>query len=148
MEFRVGSQKEVIISMYKEVFVFVRQLVENHLFASSEIRIPRVLGMAVFMVTSQHAPENCPRFSEKHRKSTMEYIEKIETLAKKHRIKILGSWTDFPEHIVYMVFDGSFDDVQKLLKEPLSMQWLSFNTITTKSLLTNEEVYEMLKKAK
>ena len=104
--------------------------------------------MPVFMSISKHAPENCPAFSPKHRKSTLELFEKMETLAKKHGVKMLGSWTDFPQHLVYMVFEGSFDALQKLWMEPDVMDWLSFNAIETKNVLKNEEVLAMLKKAK
>jgi hypothetical protein len=47
-----------------------------------------------------------------------------------------------------MVFEGDFDAVQKLQMEPELMEWLSFNSIETKAVLKNEEVYAMLKKAK
>ena len=87
-------------------------------------------------------------FSEKHRKSTIEVIDKVGSLTKKHGIKMLGSWTDFPQHLIYMVFEGSFDVVQKLWMEPDMMGWLSWNTIESKTVLTMEEVFAMLKKAK
>jgi len=104
--------------------------------------------MPVFMSISKHAPENCPAFSEKHRKSTIELLDKMENLTKKHGVKFLGSWTDFPQHLIYMVFEGSFDAVQKLWMEPVMMGWLSWNTIESKTVLTMEEVSAMLKKAK
>jgi L-rhamnose mutarotase len=78
----------------------------------------------------------------------MELFEKIDSLAKKYGIKVLGSWTDFPEHTVYMVMEGSFDAVMKMQMEPVIMEWLSFNLMETKALLKNEEVLEMLKKVK
>ena len=61
---------------------------------------------------------------------------------------MLGSWTNFPEHTVYMVMEGSFEAMMKLQMEPLMMEWLSFNSMETKVLFKNEEVLEMLKKAK
>ena len=104
--------------------------------------------MPVFMCISKHAPENCPAFSPKHRKSTLDLLGNMESLAKKIGIKMLGSWTDFPEHIVYMVMEGNFDAMQKLQMEPAMMDWLSFNSMETKIVLKNEEVLEMLKKVK
>jgi len=104
--------------------------------------------MPVFMLTSHHAPENCPAFSEKHRKSTIALIGNAESLAKKHGMKTLGSWTDFPQHVVYMLFEGSLDALQKLLMAPEMMDWLSFNKVETKIVLKNEEVIALLKKAK
>ena len=104
--------------------------------------------MPVFMTISKHVPENCPMFSEKHRKSTVELMSKAENLMKKHKIKMLGTWTDFPQHTIYMVLEGTFDAMQKLLMEPIMMGLLSWNTMELKPMLTNEEVVEMLKKAK
>ncbi len=104
--------------------------------------------MPVFMLISHHAPENCPAFSEKHRKSTISLLGNVESLAKKHQMKILGSWTDFPVHIIYMVFEGSLDSLQKLLMEPELMEWLSFNKMETKIVMKNEEILALLKKAK
>ena len=104
--------------------------------------------MPVFMSISKHAPENCPAFSPKHRKSTLELFEKMETLAKKHGIKMLGSYTDFPQHMVYMILDGSYEAMQKLLVEPEIMNWLSFNSMETKTVIKNEDVLKMLKKLK
>jgi hypothetical protein len=47
-----------------------------------------------------------------------------------------------------MVFEGSFDAIQKLSTEPLMMGLFSWNTVESFPVLTNEEVAEMLKKAK
>jgi hypothetical protein len=104
--------------------------------------------MPVFMWISKHAPENCPVFSPKHRKSTIELFEKAEALEKKHGIKILGSWTDFPQHIVYHVMEGSLDAMRELLMEPVIMEWLSFNTMEIKTLIKDKEALQMLKQAK
>ena len=104
--------------------------------------------MPVFLSISKHAPENCPAFSEKHRKSTISLLDKMESLAKKHEVKMIGSWTDFPQHLVYMVLEGSLDGIQKLQMEPELMEWLSFNSMETKTVFKNEEVLAMLKKVK
>jgi hypothetical protein len=106
------------------------------------------INMPVFMSTSKHAPENCPAFSEKHRKSTMELLDKMDSLAKMHEVKVLGSWSDFPQHLVYMVMEGSFEAMQKLMMEPALMEWLSWNSMEIKSVFKNEEILTMLKMVK
>ena len=106
------------------------------------------INIPVFISISKHAPENCPAFSPKHRKSTLELFEKMETLAKKHGVKMLGSFTDFPQHLVYMILEGNFEAMQKLQMEPQVMDWLSFNTMETKTVMKNQEVLKMLKKLK
>jgi len=104
--------------------------------------------MPVFMYISEHTPDDCPAFHEKHRKSTLELISTIDSLTKKHGVKLLGSWTDFPEHIIYWVFEGSLDAMLKLQKEPCMMAWFSWNTTQRRIVSKNEEILEMLKKAK
>jgi hypothetical protein len=104
--------------------------------------------MPVFIWISKHTPDDCPAFHEKHRKSTVELISTMDDLTKKHGIKLLGSWTDFPEHIIYNVFEGSLDAMQKLQMEPCMMDWLSWNTMEIKIVSKSEEILKMLKKAK
>jgi hypothetical protein len=77
----------------------------------------------------------------------LELLATIGALTKKHGIKLLGSWTDFPEHIIYWVFEGTLDAMQKLQMEPCMMAWLSWNTMERKIVNKNEDILEMLKKA-
>ena len=77
----------------------------------------------------------------------MELISTMNSLTKKHGIKQLGAWTDFPEHIIYMVFEGSLDAMQKLQMEPCITAWLSWNTMERKIVNKNEEILKMLKEA-
>ena len=104
--------------------------------------------MPVFMSISKHNPENCPAFSEKHRKSTIELLSKMDGLLKKHGLKMIGSWTDFPQHLIYMLMAGSFEGMQKLQMEPELMEWLSWNSMEIKSVFKNEEILTMLKMVK
>jgi len=67
-------------------------------------------------------------------------------LGKKHGVKILGQWTDFPQHQIYTVMEGRFEAMQKFMMEPELMEWLSWNTMETKAMLTNEEVLALMKK--
>ncbi len=104
--------------------------------------------MPVFLSISRHSPENCPAFSEKHRKSAIALFDNMDSLAKKHGVRVVGSYTDFPQHIVYMVLEGSFEALQKLQMEPLLMDWLSWNSMESKLVLTQDDTAGMLKKVK
>ena len=104
--------------------------------------------MPTFMTVSKHTPENCPMFSEKHRKSFQEMMAKMENLTKKHGVKMIGSWTNFPLHTIYMIFEGTLDAVNKLMMEPEILGMLSWNIMETTNVVTMEEVSAMLKKAK
>jgi len=46
--------------------------------------------MPIFLTISRHAPESCPIFNEKSRKMTLELADKIEALAKKNGVKLVG----------------------------------------------------------
>lgn len=65
---------------------------------------------------------------------------------KKYGIKMLGQWTDFPGHIVYTVYEGALDSMQKFQMVPEMMAWLAFNTIETKVVLSYKEVSGILRK--
>jgi hypothetical protein len=55
---------------------------------------------------SRHSVENCPMNNEKVKKITLEVIDKMDALTKKHGIKSIGNWSVIPEHLVIQVYDA------------------------------------------
>jgi hypothetical protein len=105
--------------------------------------------MPTIVRISRHSPENCPMNNEKMKKLTLEAVEKLPTLAKKHGIKPVGRWSVFPEHLIIQVFETpSIDAFMKFQMEPEIMKWVANNTIETKIAMTQEETMRMLKQAK
>jgi uncharacterized protein with GYD domain len=105
--------------------------------------------MPVFLLFERHSPENCPMFNEKTRKIWIECNEKIEGLAKKYGVKLLGSWVVGNEHLGVDVCEApSLDALTKLFIEPAMLALGSFNTVEIKFAFTSEEVAKMMQKAK
>lgn len=104
-------------------------------------------NMTVFMSISKHSPENCPAYNAKYRKTLVTLMEKMEELAKKHDVKILGSWVDHPQHTGYTIMECSFDALMEFSMEPEVMSQLPWSTIETKILNSIDEVLAMLKMA-
>jgi hypothetical protein len=103
--------------------------------------------MPTFLVTLKHSPENCPMFNEKTRKIWMEFSDKIEGLAKKSRVKRLGSWTVPNEHLIFEVYDApSLEVLNELFMEPACLRMGSFNIGEIKAALSSEEVAKMMEK--
>lgn len=100
----------------------------------------------LFMQISKHAPESCPMHNEKAKKAFADLMAKLGPLTKKHGIKLVGSWTSMPEHLIVNVFDApNMETLLKLTMEPISMNWLAYNTTETRPVMTTEEVMKILK---
>jgi len=73
----------------------------------------------LFLQTSKHAPESCPMHNEKAKKALMDLMTKLGPLTKKHGIKLVGTWTSMPEHLVVNVYDApNMETLMKLAMEP------------------------------
>jgi len=100
----------------------------------------------LFLQTSKHAPESCPMHNEKTKKVLADFMAKMGQLAKKHGIKLVGSWTSMPEHLIVNVFDApNMETLMKFLMEPEAMNWSAFNTTETRPVWTTEEAMKLLK---
>jgi len=88
-------------------------------------------------------------FNEKTRKITLDILGKLEGLAKKHGVKIIGWWNVTSEHLVYGVFDApSLEAFQKFGMEPEILALGSSSTSEYKMAIGPEEVAKILKQAK
>jgi L-rhamnose mutarotase len=96
----------------------------------------------------KHAPETCPAYNPKYRQITRNLYEKAESLAAKHGVKLIGIWTDHPQHTAYSVMEApNMETFMKLMMEPEIMAGLSFCTAYTTTVLSQKEALELLKKA-
>ena len=57
------------------------------------------------MQVSTHPAELCPVHESKYRAITVNWYEKIESLAAKHGMKFIGSYNDHYMHDVYVLYD-------------------------------------------
>jgi len=105
--------------------------------------------MPTFLAISRHSPESCPMFDDKRRKGLLELTEKLEGVAKKHGVKVVGLWNVFSEHLTVAVYEApSLEAFQKLQMDPELAVWYAFNTQETKIALGMEDIVKMLKQAK
>ena len=96
---------------------------------------------------SKHGPETCPAFEAKYKDVFLKAVEKDESLAAKHGIKIIGSWVDSPGHTVYSVYDTpSMENLMDYSMEPEMMAAMSFQTSIMKPLKTVKEIAAMIKR--
>jgi hypothetical protein len=105
--------------------------------------------MPTFLMIERHSPENCPMFNEKTRKVMMKCNEKFDGLAKKYRVKTIGSWAVPSEHLSFSVFEApSLEAVTKLMMEPVVMELGTFETCEFKAAFNAEELTEMMPRIK
>jgi hypothetical protein len=103
--------------------------------------------MPTFLMIERHSPENCPMFNEKTRKVMMECNDKFDGLAKKYRVKMIGSWAVPNEHLSFSVFEApSLEAVTKLMMEPVVMALGTFETTELKAAFSSEELTKMMQK--
>ena len=102
--------------------------------------------MPLFLAISRHAPESCPMHNEKTKKAVVDLMGKLGQLTKKHGIKMVGSWTSVPEHLMIIVYDApNMEALMKFGMEPEAMTWSGYNTTEIKPVMTTEEVMKFLK---
>ena len=105
--------------------------------------------MPTFLLISRHSPENCPMFNEKARKVTLQLVNKMEGLLKKHGVKMVGLWQVPTEHLIFEVHEApSLEAFQKLGREPEIQAWYAYNTVEMKLAISSEEAAQMLLQAK
>lgn len=100
----------------------------------------------LFLQISRHSPESCPMHNEKAKKTFVNLMAKMERLRKKYRIKMVGSWTAMPQHLIVSVYEApSLEALMKFSMEPEIMAWMSYHTTETMPIKTVEEAMKMLK---
>ena len=105
--------------------------------------------MPTLLCISRHSPENCPLFNEKTKKLTLNIADKIEGLANKHGIKVIGVWNVPSEHLIVMLYDApSLEAYEKFTMDPVMLPWDSFNTTYSKVAYGMEQAIKMLKEVK
>ncbi|MFY9606416.1 MAG: DUF3303 family protein [Thermoplasmata archaeon] len=96
---------------------------------------------------AKHSPETCPASDPKYRAMTLKWYEKIEGLAAKHKVKVVGAWNDHSGHAVYAVYETpSLDAYMQFQMEPECMAPLAFNTCENIPVLSAAETVALLKR--
>ncbi|OPY31935.1 MAG: hypothetical protein A4E32_01543 [Methanomassiliicoccales archaeon PtaU1.Bin124] len=94
---------------------------------------------------SKHDYSSCPMFNERSLKASKKYMAGEEAALARHKIKLIGSWTDFTSHEIFNIFESpSMEEFMKMCMEPEFMEWLSFNDVQTKAVIGRKDVMELL----
>ncbi len=102
--------------------------------------------MTLFLKIARHSAESCPMHNEKTKKALADLMAKTGRLTKKHGIKLVGSWTSMPEHLIVNVYDApNMEALLKLAMEPEAMNWSAYNITETRPVMNTEEVMKLLK---
>jgi L-rhamnose mutarotase len=97
-----------------------------------------------FMQISKHSPETCPTYNEHTRKNTIDIFQNMESMLKKHGVKLAGMWNDHPGHIVYNIYEApNMESFMGLMMEPMMQGWLAYNTVEIKPIFGPEEIKVM-----
>jgi len=85
-------------------------------------------------------------FNAKARKAMMDYMGKQDELMKKHKVKTLGGWGVYTEHLTFGVFEApSIDAFEKFGMEPAVLALSEFETYEVKMATSMEEAAKTLK---
>jgi len=102
--------------------------------------------MPTFLVVSRHSPENCPMVNEKLKKMTVALVGKLDKLAKKHKVKVVGMWNVASEHLSVRVFEApSLEAFLKFRMEPELRKFNAHSTNEVKVAMSLKESMKMLK---
>lgn len=97
------------------------------------------------MQISKHSPESCPTVAKSTVKVTEDLIKNLDSLTAKHGIKLVGSWTDHPMHVIYNIYETpNMEAFFNYSEEPECMAWLGYNTVETKVVQSLQDVKDLL----
>lgn len=88
----------------------------------------------------RHSPESCPLGNPEKLDVMMQWLEKIEGIAAKFDIKVIGVWTDRWGHVSWAVFESpNMEAFSKFELEPENMARVTFNSVETKVVTSAKE---------
>jgi hypothetical protein len=102
--------------------------------------------MPTFLMITRHAPENCPMFNEKTRKTYVDWFSNMDKISKKYKMKMLWGGGVISEHLsVFIIEAPSLEAFQKASMEPEALALGKYETAEVKLATGMEEAMKMLK---
>ena len=96
-----------------------------------------------------HSPESCPIGNLQNLQTTMNWLKKVDTLASKHGIKVVGIWTDRWGHRSWAVYDipdmASFENFEQ---EPENLAKVTFTNTETITVTIPSQTLAFFEKIK
>ena len=101
--------------------------------------------MVTFLNISKHTAADCPVNNAETKKVMIEGFSKMEELAKKHGVKIVGTWAVFSEHLVVQVFEApSYEAFMAFGMEPPILKMTFWTTSEFKVAAGAQEMMQMV----
>jgi uncharacterized protein with GYD domain len=96
------------------------------------------------MQISRHSPESCPLFNEQTRRPTVTLLQRFEELLAKHGVKKINSFTDYPGHTIFNIYEApNMEAFMGFSMEPEMMAWLGYHRVETKIVMDMDQVRGM-----
>jgi hypothetical protein len=96
--------------------------------------------------TLKHVSESCPLSKPENLQTMKTWLENVELLAAKHRIKVVGVWTDRWGHTSWALYETpNMDDFTKFEMEPENLKVVTFNSIETRRVTSAKETLAFFK---
>ena len=96
-----------------------------------------------------HSPESCPIGNRKNLLTMEEWFKKVETLAAKHGVKVVGIWTDRWGHKSWAVYDTpSAEAFEAFEQEPENLEKVTFNDVETRTVTVPSQTLAFFAKLK
>jgi len=87
-----------------------------------------------------HSPESCPIGNPKNLQIMMDWLKKVDTIAAKHGLRVVGIWTDRWGHTSWATYETpTIEAFAKLSLEPDFMKRVTFNHIETRVVTSAKE---------
>jgi uncharacterized protein with GYD domain len=102
--------------------------------------------MFVMQILS-HPAELCPSHENKFKGISVNWYEKVDSVASKHGIRFLGSYADTSMHDIYAMYDTpSMDAFMKFSMEPEMMGMMQFNKGRAFPVIDHKTTLSLVKK--
>lgn len=96
-----------------------------------------------------HSPESCPIGNPKNLQTTMNWLKKVDVLAAKHGVKVVGIWTDRWGHQSWAVYDApNMEAFEAFEQEPENLQKVTFTCTQTAIVTVPTETLAFFEKIK
>ena len=97
-----------------------------------------------------HSPESCPIGNPKNLQTSIAWLKKVNVLAAKNNIKVVGIWTDRWGHKTWAVYYAPNMEAFELFEqEPENLEKITFTEVETRIVTVPTETlmfFERIKK--
>ena len=87
-----------------------------------------------------HSPESCPIGNPKNLQTSMDWLKKVDILAAKYKINVVGIWTDRWGHKSWAVYEApNIETFGAFEQEPENLEKIKFTEVETRIVTVSSE---------